>query len=290
MIHLEGGNDGFNTLIPYTSKAYYQSRPSIAVPVDEVIKLTDRYGLNPAMESLMEIYNRGNLLFLNSVGHPVVETSHYNALKIWQTGCACPDGEKSWLDRCNNHSRSAGHISFLNANTDSPDTESLHGGEYSSYSASDFDQGLRKVSVSINSGSATQVYHVSLDGFDTHQMQRTKHDHMLRAYADGISGLVQDLTESGQMDNTLIVTYSEFGRSLKENNKRGTEHGNANCVWMIGSGLKQKGIFNDTEISEDAGLACSYSSTDVYATILQGWFGVSSKAIFSEKHTVMNWV
>ena len=53
LVFLYGGNDGFNTWVPYTDSLYYRKRPTIAVPRDAVLKITDRHGLHPSMKSLM---------------------------------------------------------------------------------------------------------------------------------------------------------------------------------------------------------------------------------------------
>ena len=52
VIHLVGGNDGLNTLVPYREEAYYKARPDLAIDADQVLKISDTLGLNPVMEPL----------------------------------------------------------------------------------------------------------------------------------------------------------------------------------------------------------------------------------------------
>lgn len=287
MIQLKGGNDGLNTLVPWNSEIYYRNRPSLAINPEEVLKLNNEYGLNSAMKNLQDVYEKKNMLFINSVGFEKPESSHYTAFRIWQTGCSCPDDQQSWMTKC--VGRPEGDLRFFNADTIDHNIE-VEGDEYMAYSASDFETGLKLISASIASGSVTDVYHISLDGFDTHQMQRQRHDTLLEAYSTGVKNFVDDLTSINQFDNTLIITYSEFGRSIKENNKKGTEHGNANCLWVIGSKLKHSGIYNsDIEFHKD-GMTCLYSNRDVIATVMKRWLSFQPEAVFQDKYALMNWI
>ena len=55
VVQLTGGNDGMNTVIPFTNADYYKLRPTIAIPKDQVKKLTDDIGLHPAMGALAKL-------------------------------------------------------------------------------------------------------------------------------------------------------------------------------------------------------------------------------------------
>ena len=67
LVHLQGGNDGFNTIVPYTDKNYYRVRPTIAIPASDVLKLDQNFGFNPALRSLKPHFNKGNMLIINKV-------------------------------------------------------------------------------------------------------------------------------------------------------------------------------------------------------------------------------
>ena len=62
VLQLTGGNDYFNSVIPYTDSNYYDNRPSLQVPEDDVLKLDDELGLHPTMGPLKEIYEQGTWL------------------------------------------------------------------------------------------------------------------------------------------------------------------------------------------------------------------------------------
>lgn len=85
IIQLSGGNDGLNTVVPFTNDLYYQKRSSIAVPSNEVLKLNDKLGFNPSLASLNEVYNNGWMSIVNSVGYPNPDRSHFRSMDIWHT-------------------------------------------------------------------------------------------------------------------------------------------------------------------------------------------------------------
>src|SRR5437868_4687185 len=85
VIQLSGGNDGLNTVVPFANDKYYSHRSSLAINEAEVIKLNDVQGLNPAMQSLQELYDQGWMTIVNSVGYPNPDRSHFRSMDIWHT-------------------------------------------------------------------------------------------------------------------------------------------------------------------------------------------------------------
>lgn len=85
VVQLGGGNDGLNTVVPYRNDLYYKYRPNISIKKDDVIKLSNDLGLNPSMEKLRSIYDQGELLFINNVGYPNPNRSHFRSMDIWQS-------------------------------------------------------------------------------------------------------------------------------------------------------------------------------------------------------------
>ncbi|MEP7170096.1 MAG: DUF1501 domain-containing protein [Bacteroidota bacterium] len=86
IVQLSGGNDGLNTIVPYRNDIYYSSRPVIGIKENEVLKLNDELGLNPSLEGLRKIFDDGNICFINNVGYPNPDHSHFRSMDIWQTG------------------------------------------------------------------------------------------------------------------------------------------------------------------------------------------------------------
>jgi len=100
LVELKGGNDGFNTVVPYADAAYYALRPKLAIARDGVVQLTDRVGLHPALEPLAPAFKAGRLAILQGVGYPAPNLSHFRSIEIWDT--AAPSDRylaDGWLTR-----------------------------------------------------------------------------------------------------------------------------------------------------------------------------------------------
>jgi uncharacterized protein (DUF1501 family) len=99
VLQLTGGNDGLNTVIPYTDGLYYQMRSQLAVPDSSVLRLDERVGLHPALAGLQELFQKQKLAIVQGVGYPNPNRSHFRSMEIWQT--ANPDGYEQfgWLGK-----------------------------------------------------------------------------------------------------------------------------------------------------------------------------------------------
>jgi uncharacterized protein (DUF1501 family) len=99
VIQLSGGNDGLNTVIPWSDDAYRKARPGIGIAADKVLKLGDTgVGLHPAMGQLRELYDEGLLGIVQGVGYPNPNRSHFKSMDIWHTADLTATGE-GWLGR-----------------------------------------------------------------------------------------------------------------------------------------------------------------------------------------------
>lgn len=85
VVQLAGGNDGLNTLIPYSDDAYHSARPAIAVKANDVLPIDDALGLNPALSGLRGLYDEGLAAMIRGVGYPNPNRSHFRSTDIWQT-------------------------------------------------------------------------------------------------------------------------------------------------------------------------------------------------------------
>ncbi len=100
LIELKGGNDGFNTLVPYTDSAYYALRPKLAIAPDAVVQLTDRAGLHPALAPLKALWDDKSLAVLQGVGYPDPNLSHFRSIEIWDTASKSAEYlQDGWLTR-----------------------------------------------------------------------------------------------------------------------------------------------------------------------------------------------
>ena len=99
VVQLTGGNDYMNTVVPYGDGRYYDCRPSVHIPPEQVLPLDDRVGFHPALAPLQGLYDRGDVALLHGIGYPNPNRSHFRAMDIWHT--AAPDyvATEGWLGR-----------------------------------------------------------------------------------------------------------------------------------------------------------------------------------------------
>jgi uncharacterized protein (DUF1501 family) len=140
---------------------------------------------------------------------------------------------------------------------------------------------LQLVSNLIEKGFGTRIFYLTIDGFDTHSDQGPAHARLLGEVADGISNFYNSLEKSGNADRVRLLTFSEFGRRVKENGSKGTDHGAASCLLVAGPGLKAGAIGKHPSLSDlDSGdLRYHTDFRSVYATLLDTWLGCDSKAV-----------
>src|SRR6476661_9211383 len=100
VVQLTGGNDGLNTVIPFKNETYPKIRPTLAIPKDQVKKLTDEIGLHPAMGELAKLYtDEGAVCVVQGVGYPNPSQSHFRSMDIWQAASTAENLADGWLGR-----------------------------------------------------------------------------------------------------------------------------------------------------------------------------------------------
>jgi uncharacterized protein (DUF1501 family) len=98
VVHLAGGNDGLNTVVPVADPLYRKLRPALAVPTAEALAVDRGLAFHPALAGFKSLYERGELAVALGVGYPRPDFSHFRATEIWYT--ASPDGgSQGWLGR-----------------------------------------------------------------------------------------------------------------------------------------------------------------------------------------------
>ncbi len=100
VVQLTGGNDGLNTVVPYTDPLYKKYRPTLALSRDQVARLDDSIGLHNSLAPLAELHKEGFGCVVQNVGYPNPSQSHFEAMDTWQTGStATPLPSDGWLGR-----------------------------------------------------------------------------------------------------------------------------------------------------------------------------------------------
>lgn len=146
-------------------------------------------------------------------------------------------------------------------------------------------QKLQLIAGLIARGFGTRIFYVSLDGFDTHADQGPAHQKLMSELGDSIGSFFQLLKQSKDDTRVRLMTFSEFGRRVNENNSRGTDHGAASCLFVAGPSVKGGVVGKHPSLADLDADDLKYHTDfrSVYATLLDGWLGCDSKAVLGAK-------
>lgn len=161
------------------------------------------------------------------------------------------------------------------------------------YPANIFGGRLKTIAELICSGCDSSVYYISLTGFDTHAFQKGRHNKTLKTLSDGLSVFCEDLKANDKFNDTVIMTFSEFGRRVAQNASNGTDHGTANNIYVIGGKLAKPGIYNpmpDLQNLDEGDLIFNIDFRQVYATMLEKVLDTDSEKVLGKKFELMNFV
>lgn len=130
------------------------------------------------------------------------------------------------------------------------------------------------------------VIRVTLGGFDTHQNQLPVHAALLRQVGEGIAALRTALTEVGLWQDSLVATYSEFGRRPRQNGSGGTDHGTAGAQFVCG-GQVLGGTYGAPpdlgQLDRDGNLRHQLDFRALYATVIEHWWKLDSERVLGRR-------
>ena len=137
------------------------------------------------------------------------------------------------------------------------------------------------------SGVGLHVFHLEYGGFDTHseQEQNNYHSDRLAAVSDGLDALYVDLVARGLANDTVVVVYSEFGRTCYENGSGGSDHGTVNPVLVFGGGVNG-GIktahpaMDPDNLDDDGELPMVADFRNIFAELGTKLYGVPAATLF----------
>ena len=309
-IFQRGAADGLNVVVPHGEKAYYDLRPTIAVPhpasgekrADAAIDLDGFFGLHPSLQPLKPLFDQRSLAIVDAVGSPDPTRSHFDAQDYMESGTpglkATDDG---WMNRA--LPKEPGKVSPVRAialgpvlprtlqgskpaialqsidafqvrdsqaarqfqqlylqSTDpvlqatgretfeavamlqSVQKQSYQPAGGAEYPRGRFGDSLRQVAQLIKSDVGVEMAFADIGGWDHHVNelgQRASEGqlaNLLREYGQALSAFWLDMGD--RMQDVVVVTMSEFGRTAHENGDRGTDHGHANCMFVMGGAVK----------------------------------------------------
>jgi uncharacterized protein (DUF1501 family) len=162
------------------------------------------------------------------------------------------------------------------------------------YPANGFGQALQAVAGAMAKDIGTKVFWVQTGGFDTHASQDTITDNgayvkLMISLNDGLTAFYNDLKGQGLLSETLLLSFSEFGRRITENGSKGTDHGAASVMLALG-GSVQGGLYgtaaslasdpqNPTLENSAADVHYETDFRAVYARVLDNWLGGDSVGV-----------
>jgi uncharacterized protein (DUF1501 family) len=374
VIEMNGGNDGLNTVIPYSDDLYHKVRPTLKASAENLVKLNDKVGLHPGMRNGFEpMFKNGHLAVIQGVGYPNPDRSHFESMDVWQMGDPRRKIGSGWIGRSANDLQNKngdipmmhigpnrlpvalqGGTGAISINNQHPyrlelggGTEERHqarrklledlakpeedqkgnlvdfvyrrqvqtlstldrlqelldksrdpnggfnfGPDGRPYSANSLPVKLQLVARLIQQNFGTRVFYVMKDGFDTHSGQADEHRRLLAEVADGIGQFFKTLEQSKQDKRVLVMTFSEFGRRVQENDSKGTDHGAGSCMFVAGPALTGGVVGEHPSLKDlDAGdLKYHTDFRQVYATLLDNWLDVDSNAVLNGKFEHLNFL
>jgi uncharacterized protein (DUF1501 family) len=100
VVQMGGGNDGLNTLVPFSHDEYYRARPKLAVPQQSVLRVNGDLGFHPGLKPLKALFDDGRMAVVQGVGYPNPNRSHFRSMEIWHTADPNGNGPRTgWLGR-----------------------------------------------------------------------------------------------------------------------------------------------------------------------------------------------
>ena len=216
LVELKGGNDGLNTVVPYTDPTYYRLRPTLAIGRDAVLPLDSRLGLHPSLAPLMPLWRARR--DGDSAGDRLSRTPASPTFVRRRSGIAPPAavdvGSRTGSTRALGSNRRQLRFSpdgqcldpvavaWGNRTAAQPSTHILHG----EFPPGDFGRAVRTTCEALARDAAVDVIRLALDGFDTHQNQAPRHAAILGELSNGLIALRAGLMELGRWDSTLVLT------------------------------------------------------------------------------------
>ena len=358
VVFQRGAVDGLNVVVPYGEKAYYDARPSIALPrpgsgAGAALDLDGFFGLHPSLEPLLPLFRDRSAAFVHAAGSPNATRSHFDAQDFMESGTP---GVKSTADGFLTRAIAAGKIekpSPLRAVAFSPalprilagssgavamtnlaqfgiragaaseiaseSFESMYAdavagalggtakesfdavrilkasdpGKIAPENGADYPRGpfgnaLKQIAQLVKANVGLEIAFTDVGGWDTHAGEGGAEGQLanrLRDYAQTIAAFAKDL--GSRMADVTLVTVSEFGRTVRENGNRGTDHGHANVMLVAGGGVKGGKVYgrwpglDESHLYENRDLAVTTDFRDVFAEVLARRMGVANlKPVF----------
>ncbi len=166
--------------------------------------------------------------------------------------------------------------------------------EDGAYTNNSLGKGLKLASQVIRAGFDTRIFYVSQGGYDTHANEVNPSDPanggryaaLMSDFNSCVDAFLREMSLSGNLDRVLIMTFSEFGRRVAENGSTGTDHGAANCLFVIG-GQVRGGVYGGQPDLAGASLfqgnlRYRIDFRTVYARVIESWLDLQAAPVFGQ--------
>lgn len=294
LLHLSGGNDGFDTLVPFADPLYCELRPRLRRTRHEVIPIAPDVGLPPAMVHTARMYDQGRMAIVQGVGSAEPDYRHTEACRAWARGGRA-GGEAGWWDDVVSRSKFrdrpvpvclGGRPRALLASPDrlrhaATVAERQPVQQPLSYAAGAIERTLATASRVACLHEPPPLVLATVGGFDTHGDQRARRDRLLGELDDGFRRFAEETARRGRSERVLLVAWSEFGRRLAENSAGGTDHGTAGVAFVIGGGVPG-GLYGRPPAPDPTDAGNVVATTDIAALyrFAAGWLcGVAEQRL-----------
>ncbi len=343
VIQLDGGNDGINTVVPFSDEGYAKYRNSLRLPKERLLKAGGAVGLHTSLREFGKLLEKGQLAIVQGVGYPNPSRSHFQSMATWHSARLDPKahGGPGWLGGALDAvprprdgtpdsvlaglggpppalrgTRSvtsalahlddlvldgeAGPKKTLPMSTEGDDLkafvrralldgyttaerlkEAARVKNTASYPGSGLGQSLHLVSRLLKAGFGTRVYYAVQAGYDTHYAQLPVHAHLLEELSGALKAFLDDMAASKLSERVVVLLFSEFGRTVKENGSAGTDHGTSAPVFLAGAPVKAGLVGAAPRLLDldpkHGDLRTRFDFRQVYVTILEDWLGLPAK-------------
>ncbi len=257
ILHLAGGFDAHELIVPLDDPDYIRLRPTLALDRSQCIPGARGQILNRAAAALAPLCATGQVAILRGVGCADCSPSHFRASEMWHTGSGGLDVEASgWLGRRRVYNDDATRgLKFFHATRTVPRlfasgsaVEATAGaGRWSSpevpsvplaSAGAPLASILTEIAERVGRSSDREVYFVAAPGFDTHFGQASIYPRLLRELSNALADFQNRIAQRGVASRVLTFAFSEFDRTLTENHQGGTDHAAHSTVFLLGEKLR----------------------------------------------------
>jgi uncharacterized protein (DUF1501 family) len=347
-IFQRGAVDGLNVVVPFSEKRYYELRPSIGIPApgggtglgpaqQAAIDLDGRFGLNPAMQPLKDLWDKQLLAIVEAVGSPDPSRSHFDAQDYMESGTPGKASGDGWLNRALppagaeaspmraiamgaqlprtlrgdrsavavNDARqfqignpeAAAIVENMYAGTadtklarpgkdafaamkivqslSQQNSPPSNGAQYGP--GGPLGQSLQQIARLIKADVGVEAAFAEVSGWDHHGNENPQLSNLLRQFSSALAAFCKDMGD--RMEDIVVVTMSEFGRTAQENGNAGTDHGHGDVMLALGGPVRGGKIYGQwpglekEQLYEGRDLAVTTDFRTVLGELVSGHLG-----------------